>query len=66
MQILEVRMECVECDECGSIIKCGFRDCPYCDVQISKGRFWEVLSALTGNAALQHPRKNVPVLINLD
>jgi hypothetical protein len=62
----EIKMECVECEECGSVISCEFKDCPYCDFQIKKGRFRNMLAMLTGNAVLQQSRKTPPVFINMD
>jgi hypothetical protein len=59
-------MTCVECENCGSVIKREFKECPYCDFQIRRGRFWTALAALSRNAALQQARKKAPVLINLD
>jgi hypothetical protein len=59
-------MKCVECENCGSVIKRDFKDCPYCDFQISKGRFWDALAALSRNATLQQSRKGPPAMINLD
>lgn len=59
-------MECVECEDCGSVIKRDFKDCPYCDFRIKRGGFWNVLSALAVNAASQQAHKNTPVLITVD
>jgi hypothetical protein len=60
------KMECIECEECGSVISCEFKSCPYCDFQIKKGRFRSMLAVLTGNAALEQSRKNPLVFINVD
>jgi hypothetical protein len=59
-------MKYVECENCGSAIRCDFKDCPYCDFRFSKGRFWDTLAALTGNAMLKQTGKNASLPVHLD